>query len=63
LAAGLLSSRRGVDVAREPERARVLLGNELWELVRPDRSPPLERMGPGIDEGRLRRAVSALEHL
>lgn len=63
LAAGLLSSRRGIDVAREPERARVLLGNELWELVRPDRSPPLERMGPGIDEERLHRAVSALEHL
>lgn len=63
LATGLLSSRRGVDFEREPERARALLGDHLWELVGPDRAPPLERLGPGIDEERLRRAVSALESI
>lgn len=63
LATGLLSSRRGIDFEREPGRAHEVLGDDLWEIVRPDRPPPLERMGPGIDAERLHRAVSALEHV
>jgi hypothetical protein len=62
-AAGLLAARRGVDLAREPERAAPLLGADAWELVRPDRPSPEHRHGPGIDAPALDRALSALERL
>ena len=35
LAAGLLSSRRGIDLEREPDRAQAALGDDVWELVGP----------------------------
>jgi hypothetical protein len=63
LAAGLLSSRRGIDLAREPERAHLALGDDAWELVRPDRPPPAQRLGPGIEAAHLDRIVSALERI
>ena len=63
LAAGLLSWRRGIDLEQEPERAQVVLGEDVWELVRPDRPQPLERLGAGIDEAHLERVVSALEQV
>jgi hypothetical protein len=63
LAGGLLSSRRGIDLEEEPERAQAVLGDDVWELVRPDRPQPLERLGTGIKPDRLERVVSTLEHL
>jgi hypothetical protein len=63
LASGLLASRRGIDLVREPDRARAVLGEEAWEIVRPDRSPPTQRLGAGIDEAHLERIVSALERI
>ena len=63
VATGLLAVRRGVSLDRQPERARELLGAETWELVRPDREPPVDRAGPGIDTPALRRVVGSLEAL
>jgi hypothetical protein len=63
LASGLLASRRGIDLAREPDRARAALGEEAWEIVRPDRPPPTRRLGAGIGEAHLERVVSALERI
>lgn len=63
IAGGLLAVRRGVSLDRRPERARELLGAETWELVRPDREPPLDRTAPGIDTPALRRIVDSLEAL
>ena len=63
LAAELLSARRGIDLEREPDRAQAALGDDAWELVRPDRPQPAERHGSGIDEARLNRVVTALEHV
>ena len=63
IASGLLAVRRGVDLDRQPERASALLGAETWELVKPDREPPLDRSGPGIDTPALRRVVESLEAL
>jgi hypothetical protein len=40
-----------------------LLGDELWELVRPDRRPPIDRHAPGITPEALRSAVERLEAL
>jgi hypothetical protein len=63
LATELLSSRRGIDLERDPERAHAALGDDVWELVRPDRPQPAERHGSGIDEARLCRVVTALERV
>ena len=63
LAAELLSSRRGIDLERDPDRAHAALGDDVWELVRPDRPQPAERHGSGIDEAQLGRVVTALERV
>ena len=63
LATELLSSRRGIELERDPEQARAALGDDVWELVRPDRPQPAERHGSGIDENRLERVVTALERV
>jgi hypothetical protein len=63
LATELLSSRRGIDLERDPDRARAALGDDVWELVRPDRPQPTERHGSGIDEAQLGRVVTALERV
>jgi hypothetical protein len=59
--AAQLLARRGVDLDRQPEAARRILGDEAWELVREDREPPSERFGPGLEPERLRRVVESLE--
>lgn len=61
IASELLRSRRAIDLDREPEAARRALGDETWQLVRPDREPPAERFGPGIELASLRNVVAALE--
>ena len=37
------------------------LGEELWELVRPDREPPVKRFAPGISPPAAARVVERLE--
>ena len=63
IAARVLATRRGVDLERRPETAQALLGEELWELVRPDREPPKDSTAPGLELGSLRAMVEALERL
>ena len=63
IAAGLLEDRRGVSLDGEPEKARALLGDETWALVRPDRPEPADRHAPGVPLGALERAVVSLENL
>jgi hypothetical protein len=59
--AGLLSSRRNVALEKSPERARAIVGEETWALVRPDRKAPQERLGKGVAVGDLGRVVDSLE--
>lgn len=63
VAAGLLEGRHGVVLDEEPGRARQLLGDEVWELVRADRPVPADRHGPGLSPDALERVVVALERL
>lgn len=42
---------------------RDVLGDQLWELVRPDRPFPEQRHAPGISAGDLHAALEALERL
>jgi hypothetical protein len=63
IAAYLLASRRGVDLDSNPERARQLLGEQTWELVRPERPAPTERHARGLLRAELREIVGTLERL
>ncbi len=63
IAGELLAVRRGIDLERSPERARQLLGEETWSLVRPDRAAPEQRHGGGIDAPELDRVLRTLERL
>jgi len=50
-------ARLGRDLSRER------LGDEAWELLRPDRPEPEDRNGPGASLRRVRSVVSTLERL
>jgi len=63
LAADLLAARRNVSLDESPGRARELVGEETWELVREDRPPPEDRLGRGLPINDLRRVVESLERL
>jgi hypothetical protein len=63
IAAHRLWLRFGVDLEREHERARELIGAKAWELVRPERPPPGDRLAPGPSASDLRIVVEELERL
>ena len=63
IAAGLLASRRRITLDAQPEAARDVLGDEAWELVRPDRPPPEDRLARGISTQELARVVDSLERI
>jgi hypothetical protein len=49
--------------ARLDDDGEEILGEELWELVRPGRRPPADRHAAGITPEALREAVEELEAL
>ncbi len=53
---------RGIAMENE-RRAEGVLGEEAWELLRPDRKPPHDRNAPGIRADDLGRLVGALERI
>ena len=55
--------RHGVDMGLAPRRAQELLGDELWDIVRPDRPSAVYRAGRGIAGDDLRTAIERLEQL
>jgi len=55
--------RRGIDMALAPRRAQELLGDRLWEIVRPDRTPAANRVSRGLAGDDLRGAIERLEQL
>lgn len=62
IASALLSRRYGVDLDRQPERARALLGDGVaWELARPDRDPPEDGYGRGWSRRELAELLEELE--
>lgn len=64
IAAARLSRRYGVDLDRQPERARALIGEgRVWELVRPEREPPEERHARGWSRAELEGLVDELERV
>ena len=63
IAAGLLASRRRVELDGEPETARRILGDDVWDLVRPARPAPQDRVSRGISPSELTRVVETLERV
>ena len=55
--------RRGIDMALAPRRSQELLGDRLWEIVRPDRASAANRVGRGLAGDDLREAIERLEQL
>jgi hypothetical protein len=62
-AAARLVSRHGVELERRPDAARALLGEEVWELLRPDRPEPADRFDPGVPRTQVAAAIERLESL
>lgn len=62
-AAARLLSGHNVDLQRRPAAAKALLGDDAWELVRPDRPAPVDRNAPGISLRQLRDTIATLEKL
>ncbi len=63
IAAYRLSMRFGVDLDREHERAQELVGGDAWELVRPERPTPSDRLAPGPPASHLNKVVEELERI
>lgn len=61
--AGYRLALRGVDLDRQPGRARVLIGPETWELARPERPEPEDRNARGLDLAHITRVVDELDAL
>jgi hypothetical protein len=61
IARGRLAGR-GIDIDDE-SRARSVLGEEAWELLRPDRELPHDRNAPGLATDELGRLVGVLERI
>jgi hypothetical protein len=54
---------RGLQLDRGGPVVEEALGEELWEIVRPDREPPFKRFAPGISPAAAARVVDRLEAL
>jgi len=63
IAAHRLRKRYGVELADEPGRARELIGSAAWEIVRPERRPPQDRLATGPSFAQLREVVDELERV
>jgi hypothetical protein len=58
-----LAQRYGLDAAAQPERARELVGAELWPLLDTSRPPSNDSRGPGVSMATVDRIVTRLEEL
>jgi hypothetical protein len=58
-----LADRRGLRLDAGSPEVQEALGEELWELVRPDREAPDERFRADVDREAVERAVERLESL
>jgi len=62
-AAARLNARYGLELERRPEAARALLGEDVWELLRPDRPEPKNRHAAGVPRERVEVVIERVESL
>jgi hypothetical protein len=58
-----LFSGYGIELERRPDAARALLGDDAWELLRPDRPKPENPREPGVPRRRVVAVIERLEAL
>jgi len=58
-----LADRQGLRLDSGDPRVEEALGEELWELVRPDREAPTRRFVPGLERAGIRRVIERLERI
>jgi regulator of extracellular matrix RemA (YlzA/DUF370 family) len=63
IAAQRLATRRGLSLDGDTQASRAVVGEDTWELVRPDREPPHLHFAPGITAPHLRKVVAVLERI
>lgn len=63
IAAARLAERHGVDLYADPDRARALVGEDVWAYVRPVPEPATRAHGPGVPPAVLTRIADRLEQL
>jgi hypothetical protein len=62
-AAARIAARHGFELQRRPEAAHTLLGDDVWELLRPDRPEPEDRHGPGVPRAQIEKVIARVESL
>jgi hypothetical protein len=62
-ASARLARRHGIELERRPDAARELLGEDSWELLRPDRPEPADRHGPGVPRAQVAALIERIESL
>jgi len=62
-AAARLASRHGIELDRRPDAARAVLGDDVWELLRPDRAEPDDRFAPGVPRSSVAAVIERVESL
>jgi hypothetical protein len=62
-AAARLQASHGVELERGTAAARRLLGDEAWELLRPDRPAPTDPFGPGPPRETIAAVIGRVEQL
>jgi hypothetical protein len=62
-AAARLQAKHGIELEHGGAAARGLLGDEAWELLRPDRPPPADPFGPGLPDETIVALIERVESL
>lgn len=63
VAAARIAGRYGFELERRPDEARALLGEDVWELLRPDRPEPPDRHAAGVPHKSIVAAIEKVEAL
>ena len=63
VAAARISARYGFELERRPQAARELLGEDVWELLRPDRPEPADRHAAGLPPKSIVALIERVEAL
>jgi hypothetical protein len=59
----IAAARLGFELDLRPAAARARVGEDCWELLRPDRPAPENKNAPGLRQRDVRALVEALERL
>ena len=62
-ASARIAARHGFELERRPEAAHALLGDDVWDLLRPDRPAPEDRHAPGVPRARIEAVIARVESL